>query len=267
MTTPNVKRHAPHYVAWLTALVFVMAGCAGPAATPGADADQRRASAASAADAPSATSSSDAATSPAGDPTASPADSRPPDSPEPPRAILVGGADGPEAGDLGTFSWDGLVSDSPWIVQRTGSPVTPGTRLRVRFDPRLQPRAWVARWAPIRHGEAGSPRDAGSGDGGRVAVEAPMDGRAVEPPAGRDVRRREAGRVVLAARRRWLSRDAASDASSMWGSVSRRCRRPGQARAGAAVAPKIEVCASSGSITPKIFCSVRRWTQEPQLSK
>ena len=34
MTTPNVKRHAPHYVAWLTALVFVMAGCAGPAATP-----------------------------------------------------------------------------------------------------------------------------------------------------------------------------------------------------------------------------------------
>ena len=99
----------------------------------------------------------------------------PPDSPEPPRAILVGGADGPETGDLGTFSWDGLVSDSPWIVQRTGSPVTPGTRLRVRFDPRLQPRAWIARWAPIRHGEAGSPRNAGSGDGGRVAVDAPME--------------------------------------------------------------------------------------------
>ena len=173
MITPNVKRHAPHYVAWLTALVFVMAGCAGPAATPAPPVPET--SSPGAADASSATPSSDAVTSPAGDPTASPSDSRPPDSPEPPRAILVGGADGPEAGDLGTFSWDGLVSDSPWIVQRSGSPVTPGTRLRVRFDPRLQPRTWVARWAPIRHGEAGTPRDAGSGDAGRVAVEAPMD--------------------------------------------------------------------------------------------
>ena len=64
-----------------------------------------------------------------------------------------------------------------------------------------------------------------------------------------------------------LSRDAAPMRSSVWGSAGRRRRRPGQARAGAAVALKIEVCASSGSITPKIFCSVRRWTQEPQLSK
>ncbi len=174
MTTPNVKRHAPHYVAWLTTLVFVMAGCAGPAATP-APTGQRASHAASPTDAPTARSSPGATTSPAGDPTASPADSQPPDSPEPPRAILVGGADGPETGDLGTFSWDGLVSDSPWIVPPTGSPVTPGTRLRVRFDPRLQPRAWIARWAPIRHGEAGTTRNAGSGDGGRVAVEAPME--------------------------------------------------------------------------------------------
>ncbi len=49
--------------------------------------------------------------------------------------------------------------------------------------------------------------------------------------------------------------------------VGRPSGRPAQARAGTAVALKIEVCASSGSITPKIFCSVRRWTQEPQLSK
>jgi hypothetical protein len=32
-------------------------------------------------------------------------------------------------------------------------------------------------------------------------------------------------------------------------------------------AEKIDTCASSGSITPKTFCSVRRWTQDPQLSK
>ena len=172
MTTPNLKRHAPHYVEWLTALVFVMTGCAGPAATP-APTLPRQATGPGPTDAPTATRSPDAAVSTAGDPTASPATSGP-DSTEPPRAVLVGGADGLETGDLGTFSWDGLVSDSPWIVQRTGSAVTPGSRLRVRFDPRLTPRAWIARWAPIRHGEAGLPRDAGSGDGGRVAVDAPM---------------------------------------------------------------------------------------------
>jgi hypothetical protein len=171
---PNLKRHAPHYVAWLTALVFVMVGCAGPAATP-APTGPRTSHAASPTDAPTATSSATATESIAGGATASPADSPPPDSPEPPRAILIGGADGPETGDLGTFSWDGLVSDSPWIVERTGSRVTPGARLRVRFDPRLQPRAWIARWAPIRHGEAGTPRGAGFGDGGRIALETPMD--------------------------------------------------------------------------------------------
>ncbi len=173
MTMPTVKRHAPPYVAWLAALVFVMAGCAGNAGTPGS-----RAPTASNRPAPSVvastTASPDAVASPAEAATASPADTGQPQSAEPPRAILVGALDGPEAGDLGTFSWDGLVSDSPWIVQRTGSPTTGGTRLRVRFDPRLQPQAWIARWAPINHGDAGTPRDAGSGDDGRVAVEAPM---------------------------------------------------------------------------------------------
>jgi len=172
VTALHVKRHAPHYVAWLAALVFVMAGCAGPAGTP-SPTGPPASDGLSPTDAPAATASPLGTDSHSHDPSASPADTGP-DSPEPPRAILVGGADGPEAGDLGTFSWDGLVSDSPWIVPRTGSPVTPGTPLRVRFDPRLRPRAWIARWAPIRHGEAGPPWDAGSGDDGRVAVEAPM---------------------------------------------------------------------------------------------
>ena len=174
MTTPNAKIHAPHYVAWLAALVFVMAGCAGTAGSP-APTGPVASDAVAATDAAPATPSPGAATSPAQEPSSTPADSTPPDSAAPPRAILVGGVDGPEAGDLGTFSWDGLVSDSPWIVQRTGTAVTPGARLRVRFDPRLVPLAWSARWAPIRHGETGTPRDAGSGDGGRVSVEAPME--------------------------------------------------------------------------------------------
>ena len=35
----------------------------------------------------------------------------------------------------------------------------------------------------------------------------------------------------------------------------------------AGVGAKIEIWASSGSITPRTFWSVRRWAHEPQLSK
>jgi len=174
VTAPNAKVLAPHYVVWLAALVFVTAGCGGNAGSPAATGPAASGGAVTTAAIPG-TATPDATASPADEPTPTPPDSVPPDSAEPPLAVLVGGIEGPRAGDLGTFSWDGLVSDSPWIVQRTGSPVTPGARLRVRFDPRLVPRAWSARWAPVRHGEAGAPRDAGSGGGGRVSVEAPMD--------------------------------------------------------------------------------------------
>ena len=42
---------------------------------------------------------------------------------------------------------------------------------------------------------------------------------------------------------------------------------PDHAVVGAGEGLKIETWASSGSMTPKIFWSVRRWTQPPQLSK
>jgi hypothetical protein len=42
---------------------------------------------------------------------------------------------------------------------------------------------------------------------------------------------------------------------------------PGQAVVAAVGWAKLETWASSGSITPKTFWSVRRWTQAPQLSK
>jgi hypothetical protein len=60
----------------------------------------------------------------------------------------------------------------------------------------------------------------------------------------------------LSRRRTWSVRDG------------RLAGRPGSGeRARPHLALKIETCASSGSITPKIFWSARRWTQEPQLSK
>ena len=42
---------------------------------------------------------------------------------------------------------------------------------------------------------------------------------------------------------------------------------PAQEVGTGSTAEKIETCASSGSITPITFWSVRRWTHEPQLSK
>ena len=77
------------------------------------------------------------------------------------------------AGELGSFSWDGLVSDSPWIVPATGSPVEPARRLRVRFAGGPPVAAWTARWARVRNGDAGEPRPAGSGVGTPLAIDAP----------------------------------------------------------------------------------------------
>ena len=147
-------------------LVVAVAACSDPAGSPAAG---------SATPAPS---SAEAPVTPVASPTDAPSasagetpDAR--DASEPPRALLVGTAAGPVAGDLGTFSWDGLVSDSPWIVQRSGDAVASGARLRVRFGGSAGQTAWTARWAPIRRREAGTPKAAGSGEDGRIVVEAP----------------------------------------------------------------------------------------------
>lgn len=95
------------------------------------------------------------------------------ESSSPPGAALVGPAGGPIVGDLGTFSWDGLVSDAPWIVQPTGATLDPARHLRVRFDGGPPVAGWTARWARVRDGVADNPRKAGSGDGKPLAIEAP----------------------------------------------------------------------------------------------
>jgi hypothetical protein len=175
VSTPTVKRHAPHYVAWLTALLFVLAGCANGTSTPAASVPPVTAgSAASSSDAPP-----DVSTEPTGSPvdaSATPAAAtQPPRSLEPPDALLVGAPGGAASGALGTFSWDGLVSDSPWIVPKTRVAVGPGDGLRIRFDPGPGQSSWTARWARIRDGEATRPSASGSGDDRRVVVEAPSD--------------------------------------------------------------------------------------------
>ena len=130
----------------------------------------------------------------------------PPPRPAPPAATLDGVDGGPVAGDLGSFSWDGLVSDSPWIVERVGHRADPGTRLRVAFDGLARPGAWTARWAPIRRRQAGTPRAGGIGPGRADHHRGTERRRSLEPAAPGDVRRWPAGGLVLAGRGRWLTR-------------------------------------------------------------
>ncbi len=92
---------------------------------------------------------------------------------KPPDAFLAGPTGGPVAGELGSFSWDGLVSDSPWIVPPMASPLDPARPLRVRLRGGPAVARWTARWAKVRNGEAGPPRLAGSGAGAPLAIDAP----------------------------------------------------------------------------------------------
>jgi hypothetical protein len=92
---------------------------------------------------------------------------------DPPDAFLVGPTRGPVAGELGSFSWDGIVSDSPWIVPRTAFPLDPARRLRVRLSGAPAVAGWTGRWARVRNGEAGPPRLAGTGAGTPLAIDAP----------------------------------------------------------------------------------------------
>jgi hypothetical protein len=67
------------------------------------------------------------------------------------------------AGGLGSFTWDGVTSDAPWIVPRRASPLDAARRLRVRFVGAPAVTGWTARWARVVDGLAGNPRTAGSG--------------------------------------------------------------------------------------------------------
>ena len=99
---------------------------------------------------------------------------RPTEVPGPPVASLHGGIAGSVPGELGTFLWDGLGSDSPWIVPPVAVPVAPGAPLAVTLDPGLAPLRWTARWAPVRKGLVGDPSAVSTGAGTLIEVAAPM---------------------------------------------------------------------------------------------
>ncbi len=100
---------------------------------------------------------------PTSQPSSTPSQSASPQVPAVPPPATIGDV----AGSLGSYTWDGVMADGPWIVPKSGSLTTPGTTLTVAFGGGADatPVSWDASWAPVRNGTAGTPRGAGSGQG------------------------------------------------------------------------------------------------------
>ena len=171
---------------------------------------------------------------------------------DPPVAVApVEGGD-PVVGQLGTYSWAGGGSASPWLP---GAPIAVGAE---------EPLIVTVAPAVRRHGLDGAQARPGRRTHGRCA-------RPSSPP-------RAIGPPVLSARARVVDpgRDGHLRRARVrrptpggWTCPDRPARGDRQAvvTAGSGEAEKIETWASSGSITPRTFWRVRRWTHEDQLSK
>ena len=104
-------------------------------------------------------------------PTPSP---RPTEIPGPPAVSLAGGLEGPVPGELGTFFWGGLGSDSPWVVPLSAVTAKPGATFIASIDPALAPERWTVSWSPIWNGAAGRITGVAEGAWNPIQIEAPV---------------------------------------------------------------------------------------------
>lgn len=105
-----------------------------------------------------------------------PATSNPSERPDPqvPPTATLTAADGiPIAGALGSYTWDGAGSDSPWLVPPKDQAVHRGGPYALAFDPATEAERWRASWAPVRSGTAGDPAGTAEGVGAPAAVPGP----------------------------------------------------------------------------------------------
>ena len=75
-------------------------------------------------------------------------------------------------GELGSYAWDGVSGDAPWILPRSGPHVAPGSPVAVAIPGQGTAVSWDAAWAPVRAGTAGAPTQTASG-AGAVSLVAP----------------------------------------------------------------------------------------------
>jgi hypothetical protein len=94
--------------------------------------------------------------------------------PGPPSASLVARGAAPAPGMLGSYTWLGAGSDSPWIVPPTERAVRTAGPFTVTLQPGGPPiSAWTARWAPILNGAAGASAASTTGNGSPIVVTGP----------------------------------------------------------------------------------------------
>jgi hypothetical protein len=120
-----------------------------------------------------ATPAQSAASSPTLDPTAEPTGTPDPAAGPPAASIAVEGGD-PVVAQLGTYTWGGTGSDSPWLP---GTPigVGGGETLHITFDRAIDVADWAARYVPS---VATDP------DGSLSLGRGPDPGTFTAPPAG-----------------------------------------------------------------------------------
>ena len=93
---------------------------------------------------------------------------------DPPSATLAADGGDPVAGQLGSFTWRGGGSDSPWLP---GAPITVGAGepQSVTVDDRVPVGSWTARRLPVGTANGVGATALGAG-GGAVAFAAPDAG-------------------------------------------------------------------------------------------
>lgn len=98
---------------------------------------------------------------------------RPTEIPGPPAATLTPIGRDSIPGELGSFSWQGMGSDAPWLVPPAGKAVSDAGPYSVTFAPPVLVESWTARWAPVMDGTAGAVAGFEQGDAGPVVLEGP----------------------------------------------------------------------------------------------
>jgi hypothetical protein len=163
-----VSHSRPAYVIVLALVTMVAAGCGAGAlqgATPSGALPSAPASTAPTSPAPA---------TPAG--TATAGATEVPASPPQVFAAAPGGTAVP--GDQGPFSWDGMVSDSPWVLGSAALDAGIADALDITVAGGLETRQWTSVWARVSGGSAvvDAPEGEESGTGLPITVRPPGAG-------------------------------------------------------------------------------------------
>jgi hypothetical protein len=97
-----------------------------------------------------------------------------PTTPVPPRAILIAPGNEATEGQVGTYSWDGFASDSPWLPGAGPIHSAPDIVASIRFPASADVGTWDVQYAPLSDGQ---------GDPDRAVSQSALSGPEIDFPA------------------------------------------------------------------------------------